>query len=174
LESYPKAFQEAVCSGDIYTFATDPASPAVNQQVRQLADVGIGWDDFARPQLLPEHLRQAFSWLQRFTVVLVQEELHPLGVAMLDFTFGDGVEQLGGSVAELIQSASFGAPDYKLRVAGQEYAPVQERVAAARAMHAANKTLVAAIRRANAYDVLVHGEARRIFKRNAATMMALV
>lgn len=197
LDSYPPSVKNAVCANDLYTFGTLPESPAVDQQTRQLGNVGIGWDDHPRPPLTSKDLRKAFDWLRNMDVVLVQEELYPAGMAMLDFVFGFGVEGIGDSIAAIFAKARVGAPEHELHGAGDgsedlpapdfldeaerdgggggdaaERQPA-EKQPSLRTLFKANKTLCAAIRQANSYDLLLHSEAKRIFNFNKAAMLAL-
>lgn len=130
-------------------------------------------------------------------VVLVQEELYPAGMAMLDFVFGFGVEGIGDSIAAIFAKARVGAPEHELHGAGDgsedlpapdfldeaerdgggggdaaERQPA-EKQPSLRTLFKANKTLCAAIRQANSYDLLLHSEAKRIFNFNKAAMLAL-
>ena len=107
--------------------------------------------------------------MNNIDVVLVQEELHPTGIAMLDLVFGFRVKGISNTTAGILQSAQVGAPVHELHRGVKD-----EEAESLRARFKANKTLCAAIRRANSYDVLLHSEAKRIFSFNKAAMWGLL
>jgi hypothetical protein len=102
-----------------------------------------------------------------FRIVLVQEQLVPYGLALLDYTFGLHVSRFSNaSYAELLDSARVSQfSDKSVRKGSWRPGGLRQQMEA-------NQTLLAAIRRANAADVQVHNEAKRIFAESIALMRA--
>ena len=96
--------------------------------------------------------------------------------AMLDFVFGHGVQGLSNTTAGLLHSAQVGAPVHELHGAGAGDVDGSKpgSTKSLRTTFKENKTLCAAIRMANSYDMLLHGEAARIYNFNKAAMLHLV
>jgi hypothetical protein len=168
LDGYPRHIRRAICNGDLLTFGTDPSSLAVNQQTYQLADYKVGFKGQIREPLGSVGVERALFRLRTaFRIVLVQEQLVPHGLALLDYTFGLHVSRFSNvSHAELLDSARVSQfSDKSVRKGSWRPGGLRQQMEA-------NLTLLAAIRRANAADVQMHNEAKRIFAESIEFMRA--
>eukprot|EP00039_Didymoeca_costata_P008763 m.115976 g.115976 ORF g.115976 m.115976 type:complete len:390 (+) comp14222_c0_seq2:96-1265(+) len=102
LAGYHPIIQHAICSLDFETFATNKLSWAINNQVRQLVGVKNHLEVSKR------HCKQAISAIGRVHLVLMQDDLMPKGLTLLNYTFvrGEDATTKRLSAAEILEQNS--------------------------------------------------------------------
>lgn len=160
LNEYPPLVYRSVCSRVVDEAAVlgfvSPGSPIANRQFKQLLNI----ENDSLP-LMVGHAEAAKKALKKFSVVLVQEDLMPNGLALLDFVFGRHTAKQGEATAR-----GFNTLVAEIRDSGEKHRRLTAGGIEMRKTLLANASFVAALREANSFDEVLYREARRLYNQH--------